>query len=534
MSMINRSPWRLLTSATLFFVSVASTYATDPSVAEQADSAGQSVRLTRTAGAGKSEVPPVVHSEVGDTSAGLPGRLSLRNVGKLQQYDWNNRSNFDSDIFSPKSVNFLPGGNKYYVNSLEGCRTVVYENGTNRKLKTIHHIFPSGRGERWAEPSGFYNFTHYPDGASRSFSGKPVEGAFSHGGRYLWVPYYRRTFDINAQDPSAVAVIDTRSDSIVRLFETGPLPKMVAVSADDRYVAITHWGDNTVGLIDVSDSDMGKWHHLEPLVAGSRLKLDFPLDKSVDRDTHSGLKLRGTVFTPDGRFLLVSAMGGPLQVFDLRKMEYVGRINSAYSVRHLVINNGKLYGSQNVAATVISVPLDSLESGIVTAIGKGNRDILVKGWRSCKVGGGARTIETSPDGKFLFVACNSASEVCVVDAETMTVADRIRVDSYPVGLAVSSDGSRMVVTSQGRKGFGGNAVNIFEIIRPDYTPVPETLAETVQTSEEDNGSETDRVEDTAVSDSGFWRDLWPAGGIILLVAGGIILICIALFRKRNK
>lgn len=49
--------------------------------------------------------------------------------------------------------------------------------------------------------------------------------AFSHRGRYLWVPYYRRSFDINAQDPSAVAVIDTRTDSIVRMFETGPLPK---------------------------------------------------------------------------------------------------------------------------------------------------------------------------------------------------------------------------------------------------------------------------------------------------------------------
>lgn len=436
-----------------------------PGIAAETDSTAKSPGRSK-------EVPPVVHSRQGDRSPGIPGSLVIENIGKKQQFNWSDKATLDRDIFSPKSANYHPSGKKYYINSLEGCKTVVYDAETHAKSVVIHHNFPSGQGALWAAPSEFYPFTHYADGASRAFSGKPVEAAFSHGGRYLWVPYYRRTFDINAQDPSAVAVIDTRSDSIVRMFETGPLPKMIAVSPDSHYVAITHWGDNTVGLIDISDKDMARWHHLKPLVAGSKLKLDFPLDKEIDRDKHSGLKLRGTVFTPDGKYLLVSAMGGPLQVFDVSAMEWLGSVNSAYGVRHLVIINGQLYGSQNIAGTVIGIPLDSVTDAAARARAAGTKVIAVKGWRTCKVGGGARTLEPSPDGKYLFVACNSASKMCVVDAAKMQMVDTIRVDSYPVGLAVSPLGDQVLVTSQGRNHHGGNAVNIFRIERPDYHPAP--------------------------------------------------------------
>lgn len=56
----------------------------------------------------------------------------------------------------------------------------------------------------------------------------------------------------------------------------------------------------------------------------------------------------------------------------------------------------------------------------------------------------------------------------------MKVADSIRCDSYPVGLALSADGRKLIATSQGRKGYGGNAVNIFTVRRPDMPYVPET------------------------------------------------------------
>lgn len=428
-------------------------------------------------------VPPVVKSAVGDSSAGWDGRLKMVNIGKRQQYDYSQRSTLDYDIYSPKSVNFSPSGDVIYVNSLEGGKTVVYTVPDLTKKAVIHHTFSfSGEvaenqteatgGNLWSIPSGHYPFIHYTDGHRRAFTGKPVEGVFSHNGRYFWVPYYRRTFDINAQDPSAIAVIDTRSDSIIKMFETGPLPKMVAYNPQIAQIAITHWGDNTVGFINVESDNPLEWHHLEPLTAGSKLHLDFPLDRSIDRDANSGYKLRGTVYTPDGNYLLVSSMGGPLHIFDVKDRRYLGYVNSAYGVRHLLLHDHMLYGSQNIAATVIGIPLDSILSGISRAKASDSRSIIVNGWRRCKVGGGARTIDISPDGKLLFAACNSASEICVVETDGMSLVDRIRVDSYPVGLDVSDDGTLMAVTSQGRKGHGGNALNLFRIIRPDIDNTP--------------------------------------------------------------
>ena len=45
----------------------------------------------------------------------------------------------------------------------------------------------------------------------------------------------------------------------------------------------------------------------------------------------------------------------------------------------------------------------------------------------------------------------------------MKLMGTISADSYPVGLDVSRDGSYVFTTSQGRKGMGGNSVNLFEV-----------------------------------------------------------------------
>lgn len=409
--------------------------------------------------------PPVVRSAIGDFAQSADGAITLRNATKRQQFNGLQKATFDRDIASPKSAGFHPDGSRLYVNSLEGCATVVYDARTMRKLKVISHRFNPAADTRWATPSGFYPWTHYADGASRPFSGKPVEMAFSHRGRYLWVPYYRRSFDINAQDPSAIAVIDTRTDSIVRMFETGPLPKMVATSNAGNLLAITHWGDNTVGLIDISGNRPERWHHLSPIAIGRKLKLDFPLDQSVDRDSKSGLLLRGTIFTPGDRHMLVGCMGGSIAVVDMASRRHAGFINDIYNVRHLALRGERVYASQNVAGKIWSIAADSLTAAIDRAATEGRRDISANGWRGCQVGKGARTLEVSPDGHYTFVACNLDSRVDVVDNTSMKVVASIRCDSYPVGLALSRRGGTLAVTSQGRHGHGGNSLNLFNIHR---------------------------------------------------------------------
>lgn len=406
-----------------------------------------------------------IHPEIGTMAWSEDSTIRITLVGKKQNYSASDTIYRDRDVWSPKSVHVHPRGHKYYVNSLEGSKTVVYGTKSNRKMKVIRHQFDESDSLLWSEPSGFFEFTHYEKNLN-SFKGKPVESAFSHGGRYLWVPYYRRSFDINAQDPSAVAVIDTETDSIVRLMETGPLPKMIAVSDDNRYVAITHWGDNTVGIIDITGDSLQDWHYVACVTVKKKLSLDFPLDSVVNRDVNSGLCLRGTAFTPDNRYLLVGCMGGKggIAVIDLNDFSYQGIVSGMRSnLRHLVVNNGYIYLSINMKGYIQRIPLDLFLASL-EKMEKGK--VVLEDWEECKVGAGARTIALTPDGRFIVAACNFSSCLYVVHAETMEVVTKIPADSYPVGLDISKDGGYVFTTSQGRDKHGGNCVDIFKI---DYS-----------------------------------------------------------------
>lgn len=411
---------------------------------------------------GVTDAQTVVYASLGDSEKSDDGLFTITLVSKKQYYDPSDTLTLDRDIRSPKSVNVHPDGSKYYVNSLEGARTVVYEVGTNKKLKVINHKFNNANATLWSKPSGLFEFTHYTTSLN-TFYGKPVESTFSHEGRYLWVPYYRRSYDINAQDPSAVAVIDTEVDSIIRLMETGPLPKMIAVSPDNRYVAITHWGDNTVGLIDISGESPSEWHYVSCVEVGKKLTLDFDLETPVNRDVNSGLCLRGTAFTPDNQYLLVGCMGGRggVAVIDVASFTYLGTVYGMKSnLRHLVIRNDYLYLSINKSGYVQRASLD----GFLDAVSSmKSRKARYTEWENCKVGAGARTIDITPDGRYIVAACNLGSCLDVIDALTMKKVITIHTDPYPVGLVISKDGNYVYTTSQGRSKEGGNCLDIFKI-----------------------------------------------------------------------
>ena len=467
-----------------------------------------------------------IHPRVGAETQSADGQIKVRLVGKHQQFSAKD-TGYDKDIYSPKSVNIHPNGKKYYVNSLEGGATVVYDMATHEKLAVVSHRFNGSEKHLWAPESGFYKFTHYQP--SNAFMGKPVESCFSHGGRYLWVPYYRRSFDINAQDPSAIAVIDTQADSIIRLFETGPLPKMIRTSHDGKTIAVSHWGNNTVGLLDISSDNPVDWHHRSMLVVDYILPLNFSLTVPVDRDNGSGYALRGTVFTPDDRYLLVGCMGGSggIAVIDLEKGEYLGRMTGMMTnMRHLVINGDYLYLSINGAGCIQRISLESFLKAVGQMREAGKKTGKVDGWETCSVGKGARTMELSPSGNYAFVACNVASRIYVVDTRLMKEICRVEVDSYPVGLDISDDGSMVIVTSQSRSNAGGgNAVNIFEV---EYA-TPETAPR--QDVEEATADSPQQDEATAILPAGSASPQDGEGmggsGMMPYVYGGVALLLLS-------
>lgn len=370
---------------------------------------------------------------------------------------------FDKEIYSPKSVAFSPDGKKIYINSLEGNATLVYSWPELKKLKSIHHRFDAQAKSLFRGETTTFGYKYFqPVEDPNQFVGKPVEMSFSHAGKFLWVTYYRRSFDQFGQSPSAVAIIDTKLDQIVRVMPTGPIPKFVTVSQDQKRVAITHWGDNTLGLIDISTGRPEDFRYESHLVVERQMNQAGLF--GANRDKICGFCLRGTVFSPDSKFLFVARMtGNGIAGFDVATGKYLGTVSGmAPSPRHLVITNDQknLVMSNNASGFVTKIGLSELVRVLLSA---DRKTVTLNSWSKVEVGAGARTLELSQDSRTAFVAVNNSVSLVAVDLETMTVKARIRAEPYPVGLALSKEGNRLAVTSQGRAGKGGNKVTIYEL-----------------------------------------------------------------------
>ena len=400
---------------------------------------------------------------IGTRSVPETSQVKLTLLARIQGYNSSvNNSNdiYDKSVGSPKSVIILEDKNKFYINNLENQLTSVYNLEDFNLIKIIKHKFTSENSYLFKDTSLFDYEFHTKSSQFNIFQGKPVEGCLSHNNKYLWVTYYRRTYDMNATDPSALAIIDTDKDEIVRVMPACPLPKMIASSPDNKYIAVTHWGDNTIGIIDISSNDVGSFKYIKLFEVGNRLTLDFDNTTKIDRDKDCGYCLRGTVFSPDSKYLLVARMGGGgIAVFDMTNMRYIRTVlGMQTNIRHLSVVGDQLYISTNITGYV---QMTNIYNFIDSAL---NSKSDYGDWRSRYVGKGVRTIAVSSDGKYIFAAVNNESKVSVIRTSDMNIISTINVDSFPVGMDITSDNSRLIVTSQGKVSCGGGqSIMIFKI-----------------------------------------------------------------------
>lgn len=417
---------------------------------------------------------PVVYNQLGITSTPAGASVSMELYARFQHKVAATKSvndSFDRSINSPKSVNYLPAKGKFYVQSLEGHETVVYDLATLKKIKVIAHDFTTTNQSLFkdGEYSAFDYKFQYRDSGFNIFKGKPVESTFSHNGKYLWVTYYRRSYDANAQNPSAVAIIDTDTDEIVRVMPSGALPKMIATSPDNKFVAVTHWGDNTVAIIDITSDNPFEFKYLYHLTVEKRLTLDYAAGEKIDRDAQCGYCLRGTVFTPDSKYLLIGRMGGGgIAVFDVENSyKYIGVTYTQYNnIRHLVISGDYLLVSTNANGFIQKINWREFIQNRIDSEGQATK--LIDGWQNCYVGAGVRTISVSSDGKYVFACVNESSKIVAVDMATMKVVSEIAADSFPVGMEITDNNDFLFVTAQGKSNSGGgHSVMIYKITYPN-------------------------------------------------------------------
>lgn len=294
-----------------------------------------------------------------------------------------------------KSVRVSPDGRRAYVENLEGQRTLVYDTRTFARIAEITHV------------------------------GKPVETAFTEGGRFVWISYLRLLlpgYPVAVPDetrydrPSQVAVYDAAQSRIVARIDVGIMPKFLAVSPDESLVAVSNWISDTVTLIDTKRR-----------AAVATVKV--------------GHVPRGLCFTPDGRWLYVTNFrGSSLSRIDVVARRVVKTITKVGDQpRHLVI-------TRDGTTMFLSTNRDGwLHKYSLTPNGE---DVTETRVASVFVGREARTIGLTPDGRFVFVCCFDSGSVVAVDAATMKVVSRTRVGDGAVGLDLSPDGRHLWVVTQ--------------------------------------------------------------------------------------
>lgn len=398
--------------------------------------------------------------------------IQLMFVSRWQSYNpspQNPLDHFDIDIDSPKSVVFSPDGKWTYVHSLEGGKTVLFTSDGLKKIKTIRHEFTI-ENSQLIDPQAPFDYK-FKVKKPQIFTGKPVESVFSHKQKYLWTTYYRRSFDSLGQEPSAVAVIDTEKNEIVRVMGTGPISKYVEISPDQKLLAISNWGDNTIGLYDISSEDFKNFKEKKLLIVQERLKLK---NLAANRDKDCGFCVRGLAFSKDNRYLFAARMkGGGIAIFDLKpsatEQDPIYR-GTVFGIQpgprdlHMSKDGEYLYAGCNATGTLAKIKVSALlnlvkeRQNAKVKINKGDLE-----YSKVFIGLGLRSFKLSPDNQYIFAAVNNASEVAIIKSADLTVLGRVPVDSYPVGLSVSPDGSYLWVTSQGKDRKGGNSVAIFQI-----------------------------------------------------------------------
>lgn len=309
-----------------------------------------------------------------------------------------------------KSVRISPDGSRAYVNNLEGSCTLVYDTRSYKLLRTIKHV------------------------------GKPVETAFTDGGRHVWISYLRLLLpgyprqvpdETKYRHASQVVVYDVPSKRIVARIPVGIMPKFIAVSPDERVVAVSNWISDTVSLID-------------------------PARNQVTATVKVGHVPRGLAFTPDGSSLYVANFRGEsVMRIDMRTRSVARTIEHVGDQpRHIVMapDGRTLYLSTNRDGKVHRYEVGGEQGERLTG--------------SVFTGKETRTIALTADGRYLFAASFETGSLVTIDTRTMKVVSRTPVGYGAVGLDLSPDGTTLWVVTQPTR-----TIRVFRIHRP---PVPLT------------------------------------------------------------
>ena len=232
----------------------------------------------------------------------------------------------------------------------------------------------------------------------------------------------RRELWISNMEENRVHIYDLDTLEFKQSLNTvGVFPKVIVQSPDGKITVVSNWV--TMDL-SVFDSDT----------------------KELLRRIPVGGTPRGMAFSPDGNLLYTAIFDAPLVVVvDMTHNRITNRFRfhqARGAARHIIYSDGKLYVSD-------------MAQGTVNILDASTGELL----RSRRVGPNINTIIMSPDGRHIFASSRGHNNpldytipgpdfgaVYILNAEDLSLQERIWGRNQPTGLAVSPDGKLLVFT----------------------------------------------------------------------------------------
>lgn len=317
-----------------------------------------------------------------------------------------------------KSVVFNSSGSRLYAMNLEGMS--VYEFTQSTRKITREFKFTPTRGTGWD-----YNKSR----PIQSYQEKPVEACLSHDDKILWVslhnaegivPIWVDDFSKNSgpvstgQKTKPVTVIYPGSDKKdafrVPLIETGKTPKVIARTADSRYLLVSNWHSRNTSVLEMDEQV-------------------YPYGKVISTIPVSAIP-RGVAVDDKNKKSFIAIMGGAsIVVVNNETWKADSLIHVWSNPRHVVMDSsGHLFVSYNSLGTIAC--LDAATG---------------KQLFTAKTHAQPRTIVLSKNHQFIFVTCYSSDMVDVykINADNFEKVASLPCAGHPVGADIFEDDEKL-------------------------------------------------------------------------------------------
>lgn len=251
-----------------------------------------------------------------------------------------------------------------------------------------------------------------------------------------------------------------------RAFVGGPFGDEVAsIDLVARTATPVTWGKAFYAVAISRDQ-----RHAYLTAAGDMLR-EVDLVTGTFNDTPLGLQGFGLALSPDDRFAYVGTQTDRLLVVDLASKTIVARIQLPVAGLHITIDQTGRYAYVTWDSDVVEVDLTSRQMTRKFSIVRGHATALAPGSRTLYVGTqngavhrvdldtgavelfkatptcGSWGLGVTPDERFLYLACSGEGRVDVMDVASRQVVRQYTGYGEPRRVAVSDDGSTVVVAT---------------------------------------------------------------------------------------